>query len=132
MDAINRAAEADRQGLCIVCGKAEEDRRRGLCTQHYNQFRTALTSVPAVDRRSFEDRLVESGRLLPSRQGQRNVENVFADELAKFLAGQGQGSDPPPPVDSGAEVLRRVEQLQEGVPKEKKVKGRGRQKKKGE
>lgn len=126
-----RQRENDTATGCLVCGEVKP-LQRGLCEADYQRFRRQKEKLPADQQDAFEESLIAKGLLLPSRQGQRNVENIFADELARFLAEQGQGGDPPPPVDSGAEVVRRVEQSQAGTPRERKVKGRGRGKKKGE
>jgi hypothetical protein len=120
--------ENDAKNHCLVCGEIKP-LQRGLCEADYQRFRRQRDKLPADQQDAFEEMLINKGLLLPSRQGQRNVENVFADELAKFLAERGQAQgDPPPPVNSGRELLDLVEKKQEGVPTEKKPNGRAKRK----
>lgn len=80
-----KAEAADRDGNCIVCGKAEEGRKRGLCEQHYQELRRKSRSVKRADREEYESFLIERGLLLPSRQGQRITESAIGDATEEFL-----------------------------------------------
>lgn len=111
------------ESKCLVCHRVRKTLRRGLCTEHYEKFRRQREKLPANQHDSFEEMLISKGLLLPSRQGQRNVENVFADELAKFLASK----DP----NTGASLLAEVERIQAErgqPPKEPGVKPRRKKK----
>jgi len=130
METTERARKLHSDSKCLVCQEVHEKLQRGLCGPDYERFRRQREKLPADQHDAFEEMLISKGLLLPSRQGQRNVENVFADELAKFLAERGQAQgDPPPPVNSGRELLDLVEKKQEGVPNEKTPKGRGAKRK---
>ncbi len=86
MNTLQEAKRRDAAGLCVVCEKAEDNRRRGLCVTDYNRFRQALLQVPQDRRQEFEALMIAQGRLLESRQGRRAVtDDVFADALADFL-----------------------------------------------
>lgn len=87
MDAKELAEKLDRSGKCVVCEVEVEGRRRGLCTTDYNRFLSAIRQLPSEKREMFESKLIERGRLLPSKQGQRAgiEDNVFAEELTEFL-----------------------------------------------
>lgn len=54
---------------CLLC--TEPMNKRGLCDQHYGEYRVALLKVPHDKRTEFDARLIQEGHLLPSRQGQR-------------------------------------------------------------
>ena len=54
---------------CLLCEQPAE--RRGLCAQHYGDYRVALMKVPHDKRYEFVAKLIQDGHLLPSRQGQR-------------------------------------------------------------
>jgi hypothetical protein len=87
MDAKQRAIEQDLRGECIVCGVASTGRRRGLCVTDYTRYRTALLRCEDdAEREAWEEYAVETGRLLPSRQGQRGgvEDDVFAVSLEEF------------------------------------------------
>lgn len=81
-----RAIKLDSEGKCVVCETQVAGRRRGLCVTDYSRFRTVYLRVPAQDRDAFELMLVEKGRILESRQGQRGGadDDVFAEELSEF------------------------------------------------
>jgi predicted RNase H-like nuclease len=72
---------------CLVCdGIANSS--RGLCVSHYLQFtrkRKLLAEEQAI---AWEKILIEAGKLLPSRQGNRSIDDAFADDFNKFLAGR--------------------------------------------
>lgn len=77
------AYERDAQGLCVVCGEKTQDRRRGLCTKHYEQYRRSKIGMTDEEIEDLEEVLVEQGRLMPSIQGKKpGAENVFADVAA--------------------------------------------------
>ena len=87
MDATKDAQQLDAEGKCVACKKPARNRRRGLCVADYNKFVRALSQVPEEYREQFEQRLIDRGLLLPSRQGQRSgKDNVFSNELRSFLA----------------------------------------------
>ena len=87
MDATKDAQQLDSEGKCVACKKPARNRRRGLCVADYNKFVRALSQVPEEYREQFEQRLIDRGLLLPSRQGQRSgKDNVFSNELRSFLA----------------------------------------------
>lgn len=54
---------------CLVCDRPAA--RRGLCIQHYGDYRVALSHTRHDKRHELEARWIREGRLLPSRQGQR-------------------------------------------------------------
>ena len=54
---------------CLLCGAPAH--KRGLCKTHYSRYRVVRSEKAASDRVMFDARLIKSGRLLPSRQGQR-------------------------------------------------------------
>lgn len=85
-----KARQLDSEGKCIVCEVQTSERTRGLCVTDYNRYLSALRQIPAERRESFELKLIERGKVLPSKQGQRlGIEdNVFAIELAEFLQRQ--------------------------------------------
>lgn len=77
------AQKVDAEGRCIVCGKAEDGRTRGLCSADYRRLRRAKSKLPPEKQDAFEKSLVEQGLLLPSRQGDRGLtDDAFADALA--------------------------------------------------
>lgn len=131
MDAKQKAMEADRAGRCIVCDKLEADRRRGLCVLHYNRFRSALQSVPAKNRDQFQQKLIDEGHLLPSKQGQRVDlhDDVFAQVAEQFLARADAESllDEDAPRTITPQELRAIGlKIEATMPKEPKVKGSAR------
>lgn len=58
--------------------------------------------------------MVEKGLLLPSRQGQRSTRNVFAEELAKYLAERHSDAQAP----TASPLVAQVESLQDESPVE--------------
>lgn len=67
---VKKAVEAKvAAGQCLLC--SEPQHKRGLCTQHYGEYRVALSRVPHSKRSEFNARLIQEGQLMPSRQGQR-------------------------------------------------------------
>lgn len=61
---------------CLQCDQPTY--RRGLCTSHYSQFRTALQELPKKERQVLECKLIEKGEVAEDRQGQRlHSVNVF-------------------------------------------------------
>jgi len=87
MDEKQIAIDRDKSGECIVCGKKEPGRRRGLCVTHYNRFRAAFKRTPSNRRKEYDQLLVSKGQLLPSHQGQRidPDEDVFSETLTELL-----------------------------------------------
>lgn len=85
-----KAEAEDKAGRCIVCGKAEEGRKRGLCEQHYQELRRKSKAVRRADREEYEQFMIDRGLLLPSRQGQRLVESTIGDATEEFLAAKTQ------------------------------------------
>lgn len=73
---------------CLInnehCSQSSARLRRGLCNAYYAQFRRELDRLPAEEQDEFDDYLVAQGRLLPSRQGQRDSDRVFADAVEEF------------------------------------------------
>lgn len=66
---VKRSKEAEttakaKEGKCLACGKAE-NKRRGLCVQHYHQFLRAIAAMPKRKRIEFEEELIREGRILP-------------------------------------------------------------------
>jgi hypothetical protein len=73
-------------GKCLVCER-EKVLTRGLCDTHYMQFRKAKELMTPAQLDEFEEALIDAGKLLPSRQGQREVaSNPFLD-MAEQLFG---------------------------------------------
>lgn len=72
-----RVAERTEAGKCLKCDC--EVHRRGLCTKHYSQFRTALLERPKKERPAIEAKLIERGDVAKDRQGQRSVVNEFRE-----------------------------------------------------
>lgn len=62
--------ERDAAGLCLQCD-SPADKSRGLCTHHHHRFRMDRLDTPRNKRKAFEDRMILTGKILPSRQGQR-------------------------------------------------------------
>lgn len=67
--------ERHEQGVCLLCEKRAW--KRGVCTTHYSRWRTARADVPNRERPAFDAQQIRDGKLLPDRQGQRDVENEF-------------------------------------------------------
>jgi len=86
MNARQRAIRADSEGRCIQCGKAEGHRRRGLCNTDYMRFIKARNQLDESHVEEYEERLMDQGLLLPSRQGQRKppADNIYATVAAEF------------------------------------------------
>lgn len=86
MDAKRRAAERDKEKRCVVCGEIFKTRRRGLCTQHYEQFRRKRDKLTEEAGKAWEEQLVGEGKLMPARQGRRlsGQEDAFAASFAAF------------------------------------------------
>lgn len=86
MTTKDKAIKLDAQGKCIVCEKTDKKRTRGLCSQHYQQFKRRRDSLKSDEaRQRWEELAIESGKLLASRQGQRSdSQDAFADLFAKF------------------------------------------------
>jgi hypothetical protein len=68
--------QRDTAGLCLLCD--EKAVKRGLCHCHYKRYRAAMYELPKRERPNVEARLIEAGKLIENRQGQRrDVINVF-------------------------------------------------------
>ena len=108
MSQKQRALQLDSEGKCVVCTVESEDRTRGLCTTDYNRFLSAFRQLPTEKRAEFELQLIEHGRILQSRQGQRTgiEDNVFAEELATFLG------TAPQTEEQIREAIREAEELE--------------------
>lgn len=87
----NHAKETPEQraaaGRCVVCNTQAGDLRRGLCNTDYGRWRSARRQLPKDRREKYDALLIEKGRLLASRQGQRNggETDVFEEALKEFL-----------------------------------------------
>jgi hypothetical protein len=67
-------------GQCLCCEEPSAGDRLGLCSKHYQRFRTALLEKPIGERETFRAQLIRDGKLLPSRQGQRtDIVNEFRE-----------------------------------------------------
>lgn len=86
MDSKTTKSATDR---CLICGRKLR-LVRGLCNTHYIQFQKAQKPLSPVQIDAFEEELIAAGKLLPSRQGQKQVaSNPFlqvAEELFGIVA----------------------------------------------
>ncbi len=87
-----RAEQLDQAGKCILCEKPAETRTRGLCRMHHGRFISSLKKLHPDKHSAFESLLIEQGKLLPSRRGQKlsTEQDEFAQALLQF---QAQGGD---------------------------------------
>ena len=103
------AAELDEKGYCLVCKKAKPNRRRGLCQQHYHQFRRQKLALKEEDQEEFERRIIEAGLILeakkPGPQVDANPFSAFTDglEVSEEPSFKDQASD----VESRADEVSR-------------------------
>lgn len=85
-----KAIELDTEGKCIICEEERANRRRGLCVKHYEQFRRRRDSLLPFARADWERLSISRGKLLPSKQGQRQVtDDAFSDLFDEFQALHG-------------------------------------------
>lgn len=63
-----RAKRIDAEGRCLVCGKAEENRKRGLCSADYQKWRRVVKNATAEELAQLEEELVSQGAILPDRR----------------------------------------------------------------
>jgi hypothetical protein len=79
----------EQKPKCLVCENIA-DSSRGLCVSHYLQFTRKRKELIENGMESkaiaWEKHLVETGKLLPNRQGKKASDDVFEDDLNKFLA----------------------------------------------
>ena len=85
MDAVEKARQLDREGRCIVCGRKDNARRRGLCDADYSKFVRVMAKAPDDVKDALEKLLIARGQLLESRRGKRTQENPFEDALNEVL-----------------------------------------------
>jgi hypothetical protein len=84
---VKRSKESEtlskaRSGVCLICGKAENN-RRGLCVAHYHQFMRAKMALPKGKRVAFEEQQILEGRILATGQIREiRTPNVFIDKSA--------------------------------------------------
>jgi hypothetical protein len=92
---------------CLICEEhetAENRLRRGLCTRHYEQFRRAAATIPPAKLADFERGLIEAGKLLPNRQGQKGGDvNEFAAFAEQFLPERDRKA-----IDDGKRASRKL------------------------
>lgn len=76
-----RIEQRRQAGVCLLCEKAIY--KRGLCSVHYNRFRTALNDPALSDeqRAELEAKAIREGMVGLSNQGRRGVKNEFAGLL---------------------------------------------------
>jgi sulfite reductase alpha subunit-like flavoprotein len=77
-----------KQNLCLHCETAGTDEaplRRGICSNHYAQFRNELHKQSPENREQFEQKAISLGMVLPSRQGKRTDATNPFKELAERL-----------------------------------------------
>lgn len=99
---------------CRICGKNDEQLRRGLCNTHYRRFMKKLGELPAKERDAFEKKCIETGWIDAKQRGGRPKERDVFDEIADLVA---EGTR------QAAEAKERYEST--NPPKaEKKTKGR--------
>lgn len=67
--------ERDERGVCLLCEK--EAWKRGLCTTHYGRWRAARSELNKTQQVTFDAQQIRDGKLLPDRQGQRDVVNEY-------------------------------------------------------
>jgi hypothetical protein len=73
---------------CLVCGEHSSSKnplRRGLCAKHYAQFKKMRNMIPPENVETFEKRLIDDGKLLPDRQGQKGDGNQFLEYARDLL-----------------------------------------------
>ena len=75
---------------CLVCEKPAESGKRGLCTNHYMQFRRAMQSLPIEKQDEFEQLMIDQGKLLLPQKGGRATLNPFAEAAQQFLSPNDQ------------------------------------------
>lgn len=112
MDAKQRAAKLNEEGRCIICEDEHVRRTRGLCMRHYEQYRRKRDSLRQDLVASWEETLIQAGKLMPNRQGKQldAEQDAFASEFEAFLAQNPDALAKPPksitPKEADAKVSK--------------------------
>jgi hypothetical protein len=109
------SSSPDPGGRCLACQTHAPKLFRGLCQRDYERFRRQRDKLPLDKQAAFEARLIGNGLLLVSRQGQQASHNVFAEELAEFLADDASGL-----ADEAEGVMRHRSHSRDATPVEDK------------
>ncbi len=108
MNAKETAIQRDLDGRCVICDESHLRRTRGLCTKHYEQYRRKRDSLTVDAANAWEIVLIETGKLLPNRQGNKSIDDAFADDFSSFVSQNPDAlkvQDPPPPTAKQAKTL---------------------------
>lgn len=73
----------NQRDKCLLCERASQS--RGLCTPHYLQFTRKRSLLSEESAAKWEEELIANGKLLPSKQGQREVPNAFSEDFEAFV-----------------------------------------------
>lgn len=84
MNATQHETTSKAADGCIVC--KDQVSKRGLCTKHYEQYRRRRDSLTPEAAIAWEKELIRTGKLLPNRQGNKAIDDAFADDFDSFVA----------------------------------------------
>lgn len=73
-----RARRLDEEGKCVLCGREEGNRKRGLCSAHYQIWRRMVKKAGPNEVDLANAKLIADGKLLPD---QRFAADPFNDAL---------------------------------------------------